>query len=112
MRRRRYRPRSESSARRSAISLMGLPPDSGGPGGVGSAVGSWWHGGILGEAQLGGGVPEPDLQLGRGLGLQQVLDDVRGLAVEPAVAVVGPRVGAVVGLAGDVEPEVLEHGAV
>ena len=34
------------------------------------------------------------------------------LAVEPAGAVVRPRVGAVVGLARDVEPQLLEHRAV
>src|SRR4051794_8830640 len=65
--------------------------------------------------QLGRGVPEVDLDAG-GLGLgrrvEERLDDVRRLAVEPAGAVVGTRVGAVVRLARDVQPEPGEHRAV
>src|SRR4051794_32321288 len=117
MRTRRYRPSSRSSARRSWMSVMcgGLPerrsPESRG---------------LLRPrvrrpvrarrdllrlalvAQLGRRVPQADLDAG-GLGLggrvEELLDDVGRLAGEPAVAVVGPRVGAVVGLARDVQAE-------
>ena len=114
MRIRRYRPRSRRSSRRSSMSLMQRAPLA------------CWHLNHLGErvwraigprrdrrlalvAQLRRRVPEGRLVLA----VDQPVD--RGLgrvAVEPAGAVVGPRVRAVVGLAGGVQAELLEHRAV
>ena len=56
---------------------------------------------------------EGSQKFGLGLAVDQARRSAsRRLALEPAAAVVGPRVGAVVGLAGDVEPELREHRAV
>src|SRR4029450_9650797 len=64
---------------------------------------------LLDHPQLGRRVPEVRLRLL----VDQVVDRRRRrLALQPARAVVGPRVGAVVALATDVEPELLEGGAV
>ena len=67
-------------------------------------------------AQLRRGIPQAHVQVERlapgavpARPVEQLLDDVGRLAVEPARAVVGPRVGGVVGLARDVQPELLEH---
>src|SRR3954454_22333107 len=65
-------------------------------------------------AQLGRRVPQADLDAGGlrlGRRVEELLDDVGRLAREPALAVVRPRGGAVVGLARDVQPEVGEHRA-
>ena len=64
---------------------------------------------LLDHPKLGRGIPE----VGFGLAVDELVDRrVRRLAVEPAGAVVGPRVGAVVVLARHVQPELLEHRAV
>src|SRR4051794_16863338 len=65
--------------------------------------------------QLGRRVPQADLDAGGlrlGRRVKELLDDVGRLAVEPARPVVGSRRRPVVGLAGDVEPELGEHRAV
>src|SRR5688572_28447585 len=64
---------------------------------------------LLAEPKLARGVPE----VGVRLRVDQVVDRSRGrVALQPAGAVVGPRVRAVVLLGRDAQPEVLEHAAV
>ena len=77
---------------------------------LGRTLGITGHGALLlDHPQLRRRVPE----VGVGLAVDELVDRrLWGLAVEPAVAVVGSRVGAVVGLAGDVEPELGEHLAI
>ena len=95
---RRWSPRSRSSSSRSATSVMRRAPAVARVGRTASC--------LLDHPQLGRGVPE----VGLVLAVDQLVDRRRRrLAVEPAGAVVGARVGAVVGLAGDVQPELLEH---
>src|SRR3954452_21928600 len=121
---RRYRPSSRSSARRSVTSVNPSPfRDRGaqqrsrgllGPR-VRRAVGARRRGAPALVAQLARGVPEADLdarRLGLSRRVQEGLDDIGRLALQPAAAVVRPGRGAVVGLAGDVEPELGEHCAI
>src|SRR6202167_1197146 len=72
------------------------------------------HGTLGLETKLGRGVPHTDLEtlLCRGpavAALQQLLDNIRRLAVKPTRAVVGSRVGAIVALASNVQAKLLEH---
>ncbi len=77
--------------------------------GVRRAVGPRRHRALLREPQLGRRVPEVRFVLG----VDQIIQRRhRRLALEPARAVVGARIRAVVGLPGHVQPELLEHLAV
>src|SRR6266571_1301100 len=99
--RRRYSPALRRSSRRSATSLTEdlVPP----------ARRLRVRGRLallLDHAELRRRVPE----VGLGLAVDQLLDRVRGrFALEPAGTVVGPGVGAVVGLSRHVQPQLLEH---
>src|SRR3954454_314436 len=65
--------------------------------------------GLANDPQLGRWIPEVRL----GLAVDEVVDRSRGrIALEPAAAIVRPRIRAVVGLARDIQPQFLEHRAV
>src|SRR4051794_4987119 len=124
MRMRRYKPSSRSSAKRSWMSVKrSFLPERRARGsrgllrpGVRRPVRTRRDVPRLAAiAQLGRRVPEADLDAG-GLRLrrrvEELLDDVGRLAVQPARAVVRPRIGPVVALARDVQAELREHRAV
>ena len=78
--------------------------------GVGRAIGARRHRALGRKRSCEEGSHRRTVELaGAGSASERGADDIRRLALEPARAVVGPGVGAVVGLAGDVQAELLEH---
>ncbi len=81
---------------------------SGSYGGV--PVGSWGRPGACASwRSRGAGVEGSQRSASSWVSIRSSTGVARAVALEPAAAVVGPRVRAVVGLAGDVEAEVGEH---
>ena len=95
-----------------SMSVMALPP-LGRPRGRDWALRRVWAAGplLLDTSAAGSRDPRTAPRPSR-LSTSARRSGSRRLAVEPAAAVVRPRVRAVVGLARDVEPELLEHRAV